>query len=472
MTGGKRYTRIEKEEIEVGLALLFIAIGLGIFYAASQYYNAPSAGLPHGITGITSAGGPIGTIGTTTVGQNSSRAQAGSVGNIYIIYSGLGYVSAIGGNMSARTIRLPLGTYTSGLNGTYDNQSGYTYVASSKGTLLLLKDGGYSGSVAMPENGASIYGMVYNPSNGYLYVESSGASYCGIVIVQGASVVDSVKLPACASGPMAYDPGNGYIYAGTLSSLLGYNYMVAINGTSVAGWTTIDGAPDSMAYDSHNGYIYSLNVSSGRIAIINGTRLIDQVSMPGAEYLVYSPSTGYVYAPVYVGSSKDFVAVINNTKPFTNIAIGSHVYSMQYNPGDGNVYVYYAYNGNIGVSQIRSTTISSSVGLSGVGANGTVGRAYGYNPSTGITYLYAAGGEGYHIIALRGTDYLGSYKLSPVNGTIVCFAINCIGNATFGYNPLRGYTYVSWGDSLYVINGTAVIGSAQLGGSANMVFGS
>ncbi len=478
MAKGKGYAKVDKEEIEVGLAILFIAIGLGIVYSASQYYNAPVSHLVSGVSGISASGAPIGQLNTTTVAQNSTAGIPTSLrhsfGHMYIMYSNQNYISAVNGNLTVYSIQLPFGSYTSGLNGIYDNITGYTYVASAGSQMLLLKNGQLSETITLPGNSTNIVGMLYDPANGYVYVENSGGgASCGVFIMSGAGIVGSVKLPACPTGPAAYDSRNGYVYVGTSSTLLDYNYVIALNGTSVAGWILVDGAPNSIIYNSYDNYIYSLNVSSGIISVLSGTKRLSQISSPGAEYLMYNPHTGYVYAPVYSGSNKGFIAVINNTRSFANIPIGSQIYSMQYNPSDGYVYAFYDYNGNIGASQISGITVSSSLGLGDKGVSGALGVRYGYSPSTATTYLYVTGPN--EIIGLKGINYLGTAPLNATNSTVTCFGIGVCAPpaAIFGYNPLNRYTYAALDGNLYLVNGTTIIDSLPIGmGAINMTFGS
>jgi len=106
-------------------------------------------------------------------------------------------------SMAILLFGLPVAAYGSQNSG-QNNPGGYV-----KYTLDLINNTLINGNFVNTSNGMEPWGVVYDPSNGYIYVTDPG--FGTVSVINGTTVIATILV---GSGPgwVAYDPSNGYIY--------------------------------------------------------------------------------------------------------------------------------------------------------------------------------------------------------------------------------------------------------------------
>jgi DNA-binding beta-propeller fold protein YncE len=323
--------------------------------------------------------------------------------------------------------------------------------------------------------------MVFDPSNGFLYVSYGNANESGVSVINGSTNIANLTFGSGSSTntvvPLLYDQSNHLVYAegisgkevaiingstvmGTLptsftlctpycnsnpaifgfDSFNGLVYLIQngggitiINGTSEVGHLN-GGCGDIsdcvMAIDPSNGVAYIPNTKANTTSVINGTSLISAVQMggsPGAA--LFDPANGLVYVTIENYNYGDKVAVISGSKLATTITVGTAPERLFYDPTNGYVYVS-LYNPET-ISVIDGTTNLASVHV------GFAGIAPIYDPSTGYVY-YPNQMDG--VTVFNGTKVIGTVH----TGVAPNFAL---------FNPSNGLVYVSNPSAVYLCNG-------------------
>ena len=317
------------------------------------------------------------------------------------------------------------------------------------------------GTIFMRNSPSSI---VYNPSNGYLYVTSGHSST--IAIVNGTSIVDNLTIGFNGILSSVYNPSNGYVYVLQLpSSGPTVNSTVSvINGTSVVSNITVGAGASSLAYDSSNGDVYvanggnSVSESQGSVSIIKGTSVIAAITgLPYSVggYTLYDPSNGNVYIAtsyngIYVINGTTLVGQVPGTSPTylsNSNSFSFNLYYEVYDQSNGYVYAPTFGSSSNSVYVINGTSLVANITISGNG----IGLP-AYDPSNGNIYIPTSNSApASSNVQINGANY--QTNLAVVHDTAQVGDLPAILGAQYAaYDPSNGYIYVTGGSSIAVVN--------------------
>jgi YVTN family beta-propeller protein len=183
--------------------------------------------------------------------------------------------------------------------------------------------------------------MVYDPSNGYVYVWNTGSHNISVISGVTNTVITSIRVKGVASS-LIYCPSNEEVYAAS-----SYNLSI-INGTSNTVVKIVKGPSagfGSAAYDPTNGAVYytPLGVTqypSNLSKINKATNKLTLIPVgSSAAGVIYDPATRSIVVSNFDTNS---LSVVNSsTNAVTNVVlpVGQAPYFMTYDPGNKDVYL-------------------------------------------------------------------------------------------------------------------------------------
>jgi hypothetical protein len=249
----------------------------------------------------------------------------------------------------------------------YNPSNGYMYMG-QPGAVYII-----SGTSLVTTNTAGGYLAAYDSSNGDVYMSGGGM---GNINVYSGTSLSSISLPNYVYGSsnygpavygLGYNPSNGYVYAVINPAGIGYpGLMDIINGLSVISssiyvntWANSGNSNQResyyyVVYDAANNDMYISAAPNGydgssAISILSGTSLVE--NMTGTFYgLTYDPATGYIYTGN--GNGNAVIAIQGETE-IGGVFIGTDTNTPYYavslltsNPSNGDVYVI-SYEGDV-----------------------------------------------------------------------------------------------------------------------------
>ena len=277
--------------------------------------------------------------------------------------------------------------------------------------------GDYS-NVSLPE---APDGIAADLADGRLYISGNFTGTEGnITVMSNGSILSTILLPGLAAG-LAFDPGNGLLYAAELTDA----HVAVISGFSVIANISVVDRPQGIAYDPLNGDIYVANESGTNVSVIAGDSVVATVGT--GNYTQYQggwfggvacdPTTGLVYVTKL---AQHEVAVLNGTRFVENLSLpnGDYPQDIQYDSSDGLVYVT-THDGQVvlihGTQLVDATTPSLS------------SNSLAFDPANGLVYV-----DNYSTLA--------NDSITAINGTSVLpfpFYTGADCN-TMGYDPTTG----------------------------------
>jgi YVTN family beta-propeller protein len=306
--------------------------------------------------------------------------------------------------------------------------------------------------------GAQPEAVAFDPGNGYTYALSYTLNE--VVVLDGTSIVTTVLLPYTRSGIThgIYDAQDGLLYieyAGGNGVLGG---LIAMNGTTIAGYVTAGGDPGRPAYDSRNGYLYVPNNETSNVTVVSGLTSIATINVTGDPAMaVYDGGNGYVYVPSYTTNSRylnltpTVVSVINGTKLIATVKVGLVAEGATYDPKNGYVYVSNRDSGTVSI--LNGTQLIGTV---------TVGpdpNALTYNDANGYVYVVDFGSNSISVI--KGTQVIATIPVGLAPST----PIYDPGDRELYVPNVRVPNGAHAGENVTIIDGTTQVGSIPLGAS-------
>jgi YVTN family beta-propeller protein len=147
------------------------------------------------------------------------------------------------------------GSYT-GASLAYDPASSSMFVSDGSGNLYIVNNNAIVTTLPV-----TVTGMVFNPSNNYLYAVGANQVY---VIGSGDSIATTISTPGSYLNA-AYDSVNNDVYVGGST-------VNVINAASMLTAQVTTGAPGFVVFDPAGGYIYaSLMQSPGSLDVITSS---------------------------------------------------------------------------------------------------------------------------------------------------------------------------------------------------------
>ncbi|MDG6902479.1 MAG: YncE family protein [Nitrososphaerota archaeon] len=378
------------------------------YYAAKQSAGAgTTTGATSASTSLVTTSSAAGPAGQVVLGNGSSWVAYDSVNNdVYVVNTniyGEASVSVLSGGRAVSTIPVGAGDYESPSSIAVDTSNGYAYVASAytdsvaviSGTSLVAN---ISLRPQMPET------LLFDPENGYIYVADTNVHALPSVyttvdgngntvsVISGTAVIANITV---GSAPFAlvYNPSNGRVYVGDAGSA---NFSV-ISGTIVVGqfggsYGTLFGA-----YDPANRFVYFL---SSEVTVVSNETVVATIPVGYNPWrLAYDPANQFMYVVALgeAGISNSSVVAISGTRVAGNLTVGDYAEGILYDPQNQGVYVALSDADQVavmsGTSVVDRLAAPSPTGLAYDAADGSVYVTdyYVVFPGAGGVTIFPAG---------------------------------------------------------------------------------
>lgn len=205
----------------------------------------------------------------------------------------------------------------------YDSWNHFMYVINCCQSPILTVMNGTKviANITVPSQSSS---GVFDSRNGWIYVVASST----VTVINGTSVVATVVLGS-GNYQSVYDPVNGYVYEANSTG------VVVLDGTSVISVLDLGSTTCYLTVDSADGYVYASECLSGILGIIDGTRLLANISVGAANQGTFDPENG----EVYVSGALDEVHVIRGLSVIGTIDVGMWPTVLAYDPTNHFLYV-------------------------------------------------------------------------------------------------------------------------------------
>jgi len=427
------------------------AVVLAVVVFASSLAAAVGAGIGSGSRALTSSGssgvealvasvGGLETLGTAVVGKspylaawNVSSGKGG--GDVYVTNVVSDNVSVVDGTSTVAAVNvsssglLPLDPIDDPANPSVF-VTFTSYLAHGLSHNVSLLHGPVSGGTQAVSNVTGILASdepslgVYDLSTGYVYLSDDGTTV-GVLLVNATNESHYATVP---TGPtseprdLAVDPPTGWVYVvdlGTSSvsvvsgkAVLASMPVPAIFNTTVIRLNATGGSFDpvyasDIAYDTANGDLYVADTGAGKVSVLNGTRVVTNLSVGRFPYSVtYDPHNAYVYVTNAVSGS---VSVISGTSVVGTVTVGKLPTDAVYDAVDGDVLVT-----NLNSSNVTVLNGTSVVGSIPVGTD----PAYAvYDTVNGDAYVVNQGSDNVTVLGAKPAG--GASGLPPWFWSIV-----------------------------------------------------
>lgn len=363
----------------------------------------------------------------------------------------------------------------------YDSANGYVYVAefaqsgmnlspasSSSSSSILILNATTMKAVGEINDVGSVTSMVYDQSNGYLYVANQSyysAGKISVINTGNNSIVGAIPLSSSTYVlNMAVNPDNGTVYA-TLSNdsvaVIPHNDLNSPPGAILL--SNYSAMPYGVTYDGADNSIYvsipeymstsapgpSIDVASyGGVVRINASNYTDMnMIVTGYSPSDLAYSSGTVYAAQAMGYN---VTAITGSSVFRVIDVSYGIVALSTNPMNGNLYVSYEGSNSMWKNVISYAVNGTNFYLNDTPANILSGGMVVINPSTGAILHRVTSTVAPEWIAFNpstGTSY-ASYsmpgKIVSMSTSYKTSTRNMISTPSNSYfDPSNGYLYVT-----------------------------
>jgi DNA-binding beta-propeller fold protein YncE len=328
---------------------------------------------------------------------------------------------------------------------------------------LLLAASVLAGSVGArsfgPLPGASPFAAGHSPSSSIALNTSSGNDSPAVEAALPRGTVSVGFSPVA----VAYDPQNGYTYVANNGS----NTLTILSGTNERASFVVGVKPEGLLV-LPNGTVFVSCVGDAAIAVVVNTTLVTTLSntswFDGPLGMAYDPLNGEIYVANNYALAGTVAVLSAHWTLVTMVSVGGYPRNVAFDPSDGYIYVTDAANATDNgesVSVIGGTSVVSTI--SGGPFNTPAGIAY--DPADGDLYVANAyvksGTGGGSVTILNGTTIVGT---TVVGGSAIDAA----------YDPLNHWMYVieRYSDNVSVFDGTTFLGSFSVGsGGQSLGFG-
>jgi hypothetical protein len=322
----------------------------------------------------------------------------------------------------------------------------------------VRENGTLVGHLDLPVNSTGLWG-IFDTELGELLMSNGTAVQAWFGIPPNGSYL---ATPSMCADEIALDPLAGLLYVGCPGGLQGTDTVNVVNVSgSQFNVTSISSSaylwyPYELVYDSADGLVYVLTLNHAFLTVIQGTKLLGIVSLPGeALSESYDSIDGDVYANYDSNTAPHWkVAVINGTSLIGNITLPLNG---TYPPGaptsllDPSMRLLYfgtELNGTVG--SVVAVNASETNGTDFVGTLPGVpsylgdGEYYeaGYNPISRALYLPSPNGNQSTVVVISGDRVAERIPDAEAGG---------LGMYAYDYPP-TGAEFVSDGPGIAVIS--------------------
>jgi hypothetical protein len=243
----------------------------------------------------------------------------------------------------------------------YDPLNGWMYVENSRSNNITVFSDGPNGTYNRTSINAGSFpeAGIFDSSNGWIYVVNEYSN--NTTIVNSTKVVTTLSLgfmPEC----IAFDPATGLVYIGGNSPT--NNGTIAIyNGTRLDATLYFVEPPIPIYYDPVNGYMYALTndqSDNGIVYVLNGSLLVATLSV---GLLAGSGAVDTINGEFYVSAWESaLVSVINGSRVVGHINVSGGPDSMAFDSANGEIYVDDFYGLNVTIINGTQTVADVYIG--------------------------------------------------------------------------------------------------------------
>ena len=359
--GFRRAIRSGPTPIPVLVTIAVVAVLLSGLTSVKPAESAAShpAGLKGSTTSVTgSVGARRGPTLISAASQNVASIPVGQSpggvvvdplnGYVYVSNELSDNVSVISGVTDMASISV--GDFPSGTPA-YDPADGELYVPEYAGVAVIQ---GLT-LVATVTAGTNPCAAVYDPASGDVYVANCMSN--NVSVINGTTVLDTIAVGASPTG-LAVDPANGYLYVSNGGDAVEegsvYNISVIDGSTNqVVESIALNFSPGPPAWDPANGYLYVPGGQDEAISVLNGSRVIANVTDAGVPLgTIFDPANEYVYAlngGAYAHLYTNDVSAINGTVNVQSIPTGKAPDAAAFDSANGFLYVANSLSDNVTV---------------------------------------------------------------------------------------------------------------------------
>lgn len=330
-----------------------------------------------------------------------------------------------------------------------------------RGTVYQAAEDGINSSLSV---GGIPNGIVFDPSNGNLYVANFGPGTVSVINGSSNSVIETIDLNYPVSPwDVSYDPNNGHIYVSDTKN----GAVSVVNTTDDTVLATVavgddmlsgdhDDRPNGLAFDPYNGYMYVAMYGSGYLAEVDPEKNIlvgnapigqDAFVNSGLWGLAFDPADCNFYASNEVENTLTVVNAVSNSLVST-ISTGRSPNGVAVDINQGSSYgdvlvANYAAN-TVSVFNASSNTMIQTINV-GQNPDGIA-----FDPNSGDFYV---------------ANY-GSGTVSVIDGAtfqVVSTLPAGSGASGVAYDPENGNVYITDANSatVYVITTGDILSSAN-----------
>lgn len=262
-----------------------------------------------------------------------------------------------------------------GVSEVFDPDSGNLYVTTGETSdnILVINDTTNTIVREIPV-GYGETGITFDSANNTIYAVNDNS--CNISLISGTTdqFIKNISVPSvtpCFNG-IVYDPSNEYLYitSGYTNGGLSNSsvYVVNTKTNSFVGNITVGKDATGILYDPSNSLIYVSNAGSASLSIIDPSLeyVLKTISVPGGPgALAFDPTYKNVYV-AHSGRGSNNVTIVND---LNNAVIGEinlyslNHYGIAYDSANGYIYVGDSTTGNISVINVTSYNIVTNISL-------------------------------------------------------------------------------------------------------------
>ena len=262
--------------------------------------------------------------------------------------------------------------------------------------------------------------IAYDPTNGYMYATSGGASVYYYNSLNNTRM-GTIEVAGAQFWGIVYDSYNGNMYATSRTN--NEVFEISSSNNTIIKSISCGYFPQAIAYNPANHGIYVSNYYGDSVSVINSINnsVVKTIKTGAPDGMAYDPVSGNMYLEQYTpngGTEPGYVTVINSTtnEVTDNISVGNYPTGIAYIPANGDIYVANGLSSNISVISPSSNKVIDTIN----GVYGPVGVTY--DPSDGLIYVSATSSIGLmHII-------------NPYQNTVIISFIVGSNSGDYGWN--------------------------------------
>jgi len=310
----------------------------------------------------------------------------------------------------------------------YDPSNGYVYTANTLSNNISVINTVTNTVIATISDGSQPVGLAYDSANQHIYVTNGNSNSVSVINTVNNSIISTIPVGAAGETltGVVYDPSNSYIYVGSYdnSTRQGTIYVVSTTSNSVV--DEIQGIAFFGVYDPSNGYIYFTDHILSSVLVIDGAtdRIVTSISLPPNSFpfgICYDSFDKYLYVAEENSSSLAVISSENNNV-VVSLPVTGYPLFPTYDTLNHDIYVYSNAVGGIQV-------ITSYGGLTST------------ETSSGGTIQFSVpnGTYSFSIVSPIG------YSVSPTSGTLTVKGSNLSEPVKFSAVATYEVTFVETG---------------------------